>query len=422
MALPHRRTVAAILFFIVLMQSSVLLTQQATGNQSSRLSENKWKLWSKGTKLRGANIWQRKVVPDLDYDFLGEGYIGPPYTQEDFNKLSKLGANYVNLSVPGIFTEKPPYVLDTRALSNLEDLLDKAEKADLFVVITYRTGPGRSDFTFYRDGAGVWFKKELLIESVWQSKEAQDAWAAMWRFTAERFKNRKHIAGYDLMCEPNAEDVCFGIYDPSSFYPEYTGTIYDWNQFYPKLVKAIRMEDSGTPILVSCSGWGNPSWLPYLRLVSEQHVLVSFHQYEPHGYTHQDPGANIVYPGKFDTNEDGRVEQFDKTWLETLFADIVSFGAASRIPLACNEYGLRRFAPGADNFLEDELALMEKHGINHAIWMWYPDWQAWKNNAAMNDFNFRMLPKADSVKEADNALISILKKYWAKNTVRPSSW
>jgi hypothetical protein len=36
---------------------------------------DKWSLWANGTQLRGANIWQRIVVPELDGpEFLGDGY------------------------------------------------------------------------------------------------------------------------------------------------------------------------------------------------------------------------------------------------------------------------------------------------------------------------------------------------------------
>ena len=59
-------------------------------------------------------------------------------------------------------------------------------KADMFAVITFRTGPGRSDFTFYSEGAGDWFDPELLREWVWEDKTSQEAWIEMWRYTAER--------------------------------------------------------------------------------------------------------------------------------------------------------------------------------------------------------------------------------------------
>lgn len=129
-----------------------------------RLVLDEWSLWSGGTQLRGANIWQRVVVPELDGgEFLGSGHVGPPYIQEDFDRLAALGANYVNISHSGLFTEEPPYELDEEVQTHLDNLLNMIARADMFAVITFRTGPGRSDFTFYRDGAGDWFDRDLLI-------------------------------------------------------------------------------------------------------------------------------------------------------------------------------------------------------------------------------------------------------------------
>ncbi|MBM3122939.1 MAG: glycoside hydrolase family 5 protein, partial [Chloroflexi bacterium] len=171
-------------------------------------SADKWSLWTHGTQLRGANLWQRIVVPEVDGpDFLGSGYIGPPVEPSDLEALAALGANVINLSHPGLFTERLPYVVDEQAQANLDRLIDMAAQADLFVVITFRTGPGRSDFTFYRDGAGDWFDEDLLIETVWTEAEAQDAWAEMWRYTAERYRDNPVVVGYDLMCEPNGEGI-----------------------------------------------------------------------------------------------------------------------------------------------------------------------------------------------------------------------
>ncbi len=190
-------------------------------------TNDKWSLWTNGTQLRGANIWQRIRIPDLDGDLLGEDYIGPPYAQSDFDRLAAAGANYVNLSIPGLFSERPPYVLDEGAQANLDALLEMAGRAGLFAVISFRTGPGRSDFTFYRDGAGDWFDPSLLIETVWTEQAAQDAWVEMWRTTAERYRGHPIVVGYDLMVEPNADEVMLDLYDPAAFYPRYAGTLYD---------------------------------------------------------------------------------------------------------------------------------------------------------------------------------------------------
>ena len=67
-----------------------------TSDDSTPDYPDKFSLWTNGAQLRGANIWQRIRIPDLDGDLLGDGYIGPPYAQSDFDRLAALGANYVS--------------------------------------------------------------------------------------------------------------------------------------------------------------------------------------------------------------------------------------------------------------------------------------------------------------------------------------
>jgi len=175
-------------------------------------------------------------------DFLGPGSLGPPYTQDDFNKLAALGANYVNISRPGLFTEEPPYELNPDIQANLDKLLGMIANAGMFAVISFRTGPGRSEFTFFRDGAGVWFDPSYLNESVWQDQAAQNSWVEMWRDAAERYRSNPVVVGYDLMVEPNA-NALLDIYDLEEFYQDSTDTLYDWNQLHPRISAAIRSVD-----------------------------------------------------------------------------------------------------------------------------------------------------------------------------------
>ena len=131
-----------------------------------------WDLRS-GPHLRGANIYQRRVYPELDGPtFLGPGPFGPPYTQEDLNGLAAMGANYVTISHSGLFTENPPFVLDEDVRDNLDGLLDMAARADMFATISIRSGPGRSEFTFL---CGDWFDDRYRNDSVWKDQAAQDA-------------------------------------------------------------------------------------------------------------------------------------------------------------------------------------------------------------------------------------------------------
>lgn len=140
-------------------------------------SSDKIDMWKGATKLRGANIM---------YEWNG-GNVWPSYTQADFNLLASWGANYVELSVGGIYTQTGAFVVDEGSAAELKRVLDLAYAAKLWAVIAFRTGPGRSEDTFNNGGNP--------LSPVWSNGTAQTAWTAMWKETATRFKNHPAVAG-----------------------------------------------------------------------------------------------------------------------------------------------------------------------------------------------------------------------------------
>ncbi len=397
---------------------------------------DKFSLWdvATGSHLRGANIYQRRVYPDLDGPtFMGPGPIGPPYTQEDFDRLAAMGANYVNISCPGLFTEDPPYRLDPAAQANLDRLLSMIAKADMFAVITFRTGPGRSEFWAFwgeddeSDPDDGWFPPHYYNNRVWGDPAAQAAWAEMWRYTAARYRDNPIVVGYDLMCEPNANEVgsCpagtpLDIWDPDEFYRRYGGTTYDWNAFFPQIIAAIRAIDPDTPILVGGMAYSAVDWLSYLKPVDDPRTVYTVHQYAPMAYTHQEPPLVDTYPGRFDADWDGLPDRVNRMWLEKLLAVVDDFMSEHHVPVAVNEYGLMRWEPNADRFMDDEMGLFERMGVNYALWLWECSWPPYARE--VDAFNFRHGPDPDNHKDIlSNPLIAVIRKYWELNAIRPSN-
>ncbi|MBU1692690.1 MAG: glycoside hydrolase family 5 protein [Verrucomicrobia bacterium] len=375
---------------------------------------DKWALWTNGTRLRGANVYQRRVYPDLDgEEFYGPGPLGPPHTQDDFNRLADLRANYVNISHPGLYTESPPYALDTNVQNGLDAMIDKAARAGLFAVISFRTGPGRSEFAILRDGAGDWFPSNMINDAVWTNAAAQDGWVTMWQYTAARYRDQPVVVGYDLMVEPNADDAYFQSWDPDWFYSQYSNTLYDWNQLHPRIATAIREVDSNTPILVGGEGYSAVDWMPYLRPSTNPLVVYTAHNYEPFVYTHQDTNETSPYPGYYDIDYDGSPENFNKGWLSNLLHTVYAFGTNHHVPVAVNEYGVVRYARGAPAFLDDELDLFERYGFNHALWVWAA---AWPPQAEEDSFDCgHGTNAAVHTDSPSNALIRVLTNYWGRN-------
>jgi sugar phosphate isomerase/epimerase len=398
--------------------------------EPSLVAVDKWALWTEGTQLRGANIYQRRVYPELDGpEFMGSGSIGPPYIQQDLDQLAALGANYVNISHPGLFAEEPPFELDSAIQANLDRLLNMIAQADMFAVISFRTGPGRSEFTFFWDEVGDWFDRGYLDDSVWQDPAAQDAWLDMWRYTAQHLAGNPIVVGYDLMVEPNSNEVgshalddALDIWEAEEFYDQYGGTLYDWNQLYPRITEAIRQVDANTPVLVGGLGYSAVEWLPYLRPTEDPRTVYVVHQYAPYQYTHQ--GWNEIeysYPGPCDLNWDGQAdEHLSRAWLEELLSTVVDFAATHGVPVAVNEFGVVRWVPGADGFTDDQMDLFEEIGMNSALWIWDPAWVPWTKE--VNAFNFRHGPDpANSSDVPSSDLRDVIVRHWGRNRVRPSS-
>lgn len=136
--------------------------------------ETKWDLWRAGTRLRGVNTWQ-KTVEGED----GQAAVTYTYKPEDFTELTTFKANYVNLSFPGIYSVKPKggrYVLEPKVLTELTQLVERLDRANLFVVVSFRTGPGRSESVFGGEDG------EEVVTDVWKSESeaARRAWVETW--------------------------------------------------------------------------------------------------------------------------------------------------------------------------------------------------------------------------------------------------
>jgi cysteinyl-tRNA synthetase len=239
----------------------------------------------------------------------------------------------------------------------------------------------------------------------------------MWRYTAQRYHDNPIVVGYDLMVEPNSNEVGshalndpLDIWDPEDFYANYGGTLYDWNQLYPRITAAIRQVDTNTPILIGGMAYSAVEWLPYLQPTGDPRTVYTVHQYAPTDYTHQEPPPTLTYP-------DG---SFNRAWLDNLLSTADDFVATHGVPVAVNEFGLMRWEPGAAEFMDDQMDLFEQRGMNHALWLWDPSWEPWTRE---NDaFNFRHGPNPNNHADVESSdLMDVIVEHWGRNSTRPSN-
>ena len=96
------------------------------------------------------------------------------------------------------------------------------------------------------------------------------------------------------------------------------------------------------------------------------------------------------------------------------------FRAAHDVPVAVNEFGAVRWVPGAAEFMDGQMDLSERRGMNHALWLWETSWAPCAEE--VHAFNFRQGPDPESHAEVGSRdLMDVIVVHWGRNTVRPSS-
>ncbi len=363
--------------------------------------EDKWDLWDNGVRLRGADLHPCQL-----YD---ENGCVTPITRQDIADLRNLGANLINASYPGVYSVDAPYEVDDQALAYLDDLVEWAEEVGIYVVIHFRSGPGRNEEAIHL-APGERYE-------VWTDQAAHDAWGEMWRFVAQRYRESPVVIGYDLMVEPHPNTLVDPDFDlsPSETQAQMEGTLMDWNALAADITAAIREVDSDTPIIINSLNWGSAEWFEVLEPTGDDRTVYSLHAYDPDVYVDQEPGAEgITYP---DVVEDyGETITFNRAWLEENFQPPLEFAERYDVPIYIGEFGVMRWAPDAAAFLEDELDLFEEYGWNYAVYVWRGD------EVYFDGFNLELGPDPDNHSQVlDNPLLNIFRQAWAQNTHFPGS-
>lgn len=361
--------------------------------------DEKWAVWNRGTYLRGANVWLKRK---------GDA-IYPAYTPQDLGDLAGWGANYVNISYPGVYNEKPHrhaprYGTEKKVLDRLHELVGWAATKHLYVVIAFRTGPQSFEQRFDESNPPP--------EKLWSDPEAQSEWVNMWRDTAREFAGEKAVVGYDLMVEPDT-----GAHQAL------------WLDLAKKIIASVREVDPATPILVEPADGGGADALTALDPKSldpkgDLRIVYCAHQYVPEVYTQQTEGKWEYDCGRGMRDKKGRPKPEDyvayseerAAALKGVYQRLGAWKDAKKVPVAVNEFGVIRWAggwregkpaPDADRFMADQLELIEGLGLNYAVWKWDP-----AECLGDDDFNFRHGQLFEQHADVESALSDVIRSHW----------
>ena len=354
--------------------------------------------------LRGAVIAQRRRRSEVDGDTFGGGQaILPRYLRSDFEALAAAGGNVVVMSFPELWTVGPPWKRDARAADILGRQLDDAKAAGLYVVLALRSGPGRSDFVFHRDGMDDWFPARLIDDSVWRNAEAQAAWADMCVDAAKLVKGRGEIAGLNIMVEPdpnvgglNREGQRLGAWEPDPYVAQ-VSEVSDWRRMAAHVAGRVRAAAQDLPVLISPPAFGRTDFLPVMGPAPVSGAVWCVHDYEPRDFTHHPENSAGLLP----FGEGG-----DHTFERRI--DAVKTPDA---PIFLGEFGASRWASDVDKYYAARIAACEQRRLNWAAFRWPTQDKTYEAADSM----FSVLQGG----RGEAAAIGTLKTGWAKNTRRP---
>jgi hypothetical protein len=256
--------------------------------------------------LRGASVFQQEL----------SGAFLPKLTKDDLRALRAAGANLVQLSVPGTFT--------ANARAHLDRIVDWATEAGLYVIVAFRTAPGR--------GEGDLTDRGDKTRTLFTDPREQREFARMWRELALDYRKRPNVVGYDLLVEPHDVEV------------------ERWRTIAQLATDAIRGVDPDTAIVIEPPNWAHASALANFAPLVGEHLAYGVHQYEPYSYTH------------------GSQATWSAAELDAPYRAIDAFIERTGAAVIVSEWGASVARPGVDAFFRHQLTHLRR--LDHSVWLW----------------------------------------------------
>lgn len=354
-------------------------------NSKNSNEDFKVNLWKIDSYLRGANVHP--------YRHFSPFSMRDPISKEDLTELKRLGANLVVANYPGIFTYFPPYQIDSLGLMNLDKIVQFAEQLKFFLVLSLRSGPGRSLYTF--------FDKYREDEILFNDSTAQEKYIEMCKMIVDRYKDKKYLVGINFLLEPHGDDpVYFDRINDSVYF-----------NFIERLIKEVRRIDSKIPIIVQPQGWAYPDKFASMKKFDDENIVYSFDMYFPHSFTNE--LNDSTYPG-FYFDKDSLV-YVDTSYLRNFLSSVNNFKKKYGVPVFVNEYGGIRFKKGMINYIKDLHKIFLENGFHFAFYVWKSEWGEIDGNS-FDEYNYEKGTDREkdltSTKRNDNELLKELQFIW----------
>ncbi len=221
-----------------------------------------WLMWN-GT-LWGAGLTSETAISNKLTELVGEKealrfrtqIYNEFITERDIEMIAGMGLNVVRVPFNHTLLEDDarPFEYKPSGWAQLDRLLAWCEKHHVYAVLDLHSAPGGQSGVFVNDPDGSeFYKSEAYIKRT----------VALWKAIAARYRDKKIIAGYDLLNEPQLP-----LFVPGQKLVD----------IYVRIIKAIREVDADHMVILSGAGIASDDLGMFTRRVDSNQALA-FHTY-----------------------------------------------------------------------------------------------------------------------------------------------
>ena len=314
----------------------------------------------------------------------GNSFNAAPPHQAYFDALAGTGARWERLTFSKWKGQDRDFLIgDADAYAGLvpEDLallrqiLDRAERAGLKVVIAPLSLPGRR---WSQQNGGSY------DDRLWQDMAFQDQAAEFWADLAKALKDHPAVAAYNILNEPapeKASDLAESapLAARRDWQATQAGGTRDLPGFYARITDRIRAQDPVTPIMVDGGWYASPlSLAAWPARLADDRVLYAFHMYEPYAATsapNMKRDQPLRYPGVI-TEYAGGQHSWDKAAVAAHIGTAFDWAKSQGLPptrIVAAEFGCMRRWRDCGVYLGDVLDAVEAAGGHWAFYAFRED-------------------------------------------------
>ena len=243
---------------------------------------------------RGINMGNMLEAPE-------EGEWGVEFKPEFFVMIKERGFDFVRIPIAWhnyLSSSGGKTTIKKYFLSRIKEIVDDALKNDLGVIINIH---------HFND----------MDEN---PEENQEKLYDIWRIISEQYQNYPATVVFEVFNEPHES------LDTKT-----------WNKYQNECVRVIRETNPERKIVVTAGNWGGPTEITDLLLPEDENLILSFHYYDPHNFTHQGAEWNDDMDQYLGTEWLGT--DFETRNIDNTFKAVKAWSDAAGLPILLGEFG-----------------------------------------------------------------------------------